>query len=267
MDLSRVKMVVSDMDGTLLNSNHEVSERFFELYHALKKQDIQFVAASGRQYHSIVDKLDRIKNEIIVIAENGALVKQHEDELLVTPLQQTLQNELLRAIQHIEGAHAMLCGKYVSYFDGQSAAFLEQLKEYYSSYEIHETFDQITDEILKIAVYHPVSAETHIFPAVATFEGRIKVKVSGKNWVDLNHAQANKGFALEHVMKRYGLSSDQVLVFGDYNNDVEMLSLTQNSFAMRNAHPNVLQVAQHTTSSNDDYGVERILEKLLEQLG
>jgi HAD superfamily hydrolase (TIGR01484 family) len=71
MDLSRVKMVVTDMDGTLLNSNHEVSNRFFELYAALKQRGILFVAASGRQYNSIVDKLGPIKNEIIVIAENG----------------------------------------------------------------------------------------------------------------------------------------------------------------------------------------------------
>lgn len=265
MDLSQVKMVVTDMDGTLLNSNHEVSERFFELFTELKKRDILFVAASGRQYHSIVDKLHRIQDDIIVIAENGALVKQKQEELLVTPLQRSVQHHLLEKIQDLEGAHAMLCGKYVSYFDGRSARFLEQLKEYYSSYEILESFEDVSDEILKIAVFHPISAEAHIFPAVQAFEGEIKVKVSGKNWVDLNHAKANKGYALEHVMGRYGLSADNMLVFGDYNNDIEMLSLTKNSFAMQNAHANVLRVANHTTTSNNDFGVERVLEKLLEE--
>ena len=61
MDLSQVKMVVSDMDGTLLNSNHEVSNRFFDLFAELKKRNILFVAASGRQYNSILDKLSVIK--------------------------------------------------------------------------------------------------------------------------------------------------------------------------------------------------------------
>ena len=63
MDLSQVKMVVSDMDGTLLNSNHEVSEHFFELFEKLKAKNIQFVAASGRQYHSMVSKLQRIQDD------------------------------------------------------------------------------------------------------------------------------------------------------------------------------------------------------------
>ena len=54
------------------------------------------------------------------------------------------------------------------------------------------------------------------------------------------------------------------MVFGDYNNDLEMLAMADFSFAMKNAHPNVLEVANYTTTSNDDFGVERILEKLLE---
>jgi len=251
------------MDGTLLNSKHEVSSLFFDLFEELKKRNIHFVAASGRQYHSIVDKLAAIKNEIVVIAENGAFVKQQEKELLVTPLQKSIQHELLSRINTINGAHAMLCGKYTSYFDGKSAAFLDQLKEYYSNYEILDTYESVTDEILKIAVYHPISAEEYIFPAMKSHEDQIKVKVSGQNWVDLNHSNANKGYALMHLMKLLSLKSNEVLVFGDYNNDLEMLQLVDYSFAMANAHPNVLETANFKTASNDDYGVERILEKLV----
>lgn len=256
-------MVVTDMDGTLLNSNHEVSDRFFELFDELKKRNIVFVAASGRQYHSIIDKLDSIKNDIIVVAENGAFVKQKEKELLVTPLQQELRNDLLSRVKKIDGAHAMLCGKYVSYFDGKSVAFLDQLKEYYSSYEIHDSYEDVADEILKIAVYHPLSAEDYIFPSMESLEGQIKVKVSGQNWVDLNHMNANKGFAVKNVMDLYGISADDVMVFGDYNNDLEMLGLSDYSFAMENAHVKVKEVANYVTASNDNFGVELILEKLL----
>jgi len=263
MNLSQVKMVVSDMDGTLLNSQHEVSTRFFELFDELKKRNILFVAASGRQYHSIVDKLAPIKDEILVIAENGALVKDKEEELLVTPIDNHLKSSLLSRIENIDGAHAMLCGKYNAYFDGKSIPFLEQLKEYYASYEIHDDFSAVTDKIIKIAVYHDVSAEDHIYPAMKDLEDQIKVKVSGLNWVDLNHTDANKGFALEKVQKRFGISPEETMVFGDYNNDLEMLEKAKYSFAMKNAHPNVLKVANFKTTGNDDFGVETILEKLI----
>ena len=256
-------MVVSDMDGTLLNSNHEVSNRFFELFEELKKRNILFVAASGRQYASIVHKLEPIKNDILVIAENGALVKDKEQELLVTPIQSHLKNSLLSKIDKVDGAHAMLCGKYNAYFDGKSVPFLEQLKEYYASYEIHDDFSTVNDEIIKIAVYHNISAEDYIYPAMRDLKDQIKVKVSGMHWVDLNHTDANKGFALDKLQKRFNITPEETLVFGDYNNDLEMLQKAKYSFAMENAHPDVLKVANYKTSNNDDFGVERILEKLL----
>jgi hydroxymethylpyrimidine pyrophosphatase-like HAD family hydrolase len=64
IDYSKVKLVVSDMDGTLLNSKGEVSKRFFELFKELQKRKITFCAASGRQHNSIVSKLDAIKDEL-----------------------------------------------------------------------------------------------------------------------------------------------------------------------------------------------------------
>ncbi len=251
------------MDGTLLNSNHQVSNRFFELFQGLKEKEIQFVAASGRQYHSIVQKLAPIQNDILVIAENGALVKQREEELLVTPLQEGLKETLLSKIEEIDGAHAMLCGKYNAYFDGKSKPFLEQLKEYYGRFEIIDTFADVDDEIVKIAVYHSTSAEKCLYPEMQDLEPRVKVKVSGQNWLDLNHTNAHKGFALEKVMQTFGLQPNEVLVFGDYNNDLEMLALVDHSFAMANAHPEVKKVANYETKSNNAFGVETVLEKLL----
>ena len=82
MDFSKVKLVVSDMDGTLLNSKGKVSPQFFNLFKELQKRNIYFCAASGRQHNSIVDKLATIKNDIHVIAENGAIAKKGEEILI-----------------------------------------------------------------------------------------------------------------------------------------------------------------------------------------
>ena len=84
MNLSKVKLVVSDMDGTLLNSKGEVSNLFFELFKKLQSHNILFCAASGRQYNSIVNKLAAIKDDIFVIAENGAIAKKGDELLLKT---------------------------------------------------------------------------------------------------------------------------------------------------------------------------------------
>ena len=263
MNLSHIKMVVTDMDGTLLNSNHEVSDRFFELFEELKKRNILFVAASGRQYNSIIDKLSTIQNDIIVIAENGGFVMHRGEELLSTPLDRNSRNRVLRTIENLKNSHPVLCGKKNAFITGHSDDFIDLLRQYYTSFEIVNDLTKVDTEILKVAVSHSESSEEYIYPFVKHLENEFKVKVSGENWVDVSSLNAHKGYALQKVQERYGITSKETLVFGDYNNDLEMLAMADFSFAMENAHPNVKKVAKYTTSNNNDFGVERILEKLV----
>tara|TARA_R110002074_G_scaffold138094_1_gene283268 strand:+ start:2775 stop:3572 length:798 start_codon:yes stop_codon:yes gene_type:complete len=263
MDLSKVKMVVTDMDGTLLNSKHEVSSKFFLLFEELKKRDIKFVAASGRQYNSIVDKLDAIKDDIIVVAENGAFVKRQEQELLATPLNYTTIKNTIELLKNVEGIHPVLCGKNNAYINGNSDDFVNKLREYYSEFSILNDIASYDGEVLKIAIYHFESSEKYIYPLVNHLESELKVKVSGENWLDISHMNANKGYALQHIQEKFGISSQETMVFGDYNNDLEMLAMADFSFAMANAHPNVTAAANFKTKSNDEYGVETVLEQLL----
>jgi Cof subfamily protein (haloacid dehalogenase superfamily) len=256
-------MVVTDMDGTLLNSKHEVSSRFFEIYEELKKKNIAFVAASGRQYHSMVDKLESIKNEILVIAENGALIKKQEETLLTTPINKSEVNRILDTVRPLENVHPVLCCQNNAFVGGDSNEFIDMLREYYSEFEIVEDQKQVDEEVLKIAIYHFENSEKHIYPNMKHLEGDLKVKVSGANWVDVSDLNAHKGYALKKVMDDFQIAAHEIMVFGDYNNDLEMLELSDYSFAMANAHPNVLKTAKYTTHSNDDFGVERVLEKLL----
>ena len=251
------------MDGTLLNANHEVSNRFFAQFERLKEKGILFIAASGRQYESMVSKLDAIKNDIIIIAENGAYAKYRNEVLLTTPLGEKNIPEILNILDIIEGANPVLCSKNSAYVSAKSERFIDMLKEYYTQFKIVEDLQNVKDEILKIAIFHFEDSERFLYPPLQHLENDYKVKVSGANWVDISHKNANKGFALQQVMTSYNITPNEIMVFGDYNNDLEMLKLADYSFAMANAHPNVKAVANYSTTSNTDFGVENILEKLI----
>lgn len=251
------------MDGTLLNSDHEVSEQFLKLFEKLKERNILFVAASGRQYQSIVDKLNPIKNDIIVIAENGGIAMQNGTELVSTPLNPSAKNKVLDILSSVANIHPVLCGKNSAYILGNSPKFEEKLQEYYSKYTVLDDLKAFDGEIVKIAVYHFESSEKYIYPSLQHLDGDLQVKVSGEHWVDVSSPDANKGYALQKVQELHGITPEETIVFGDYNNDLEMLALADFSFAMENAHPNVKEAAKYSTSSNDDFGVERILERLL----
>jgi Cof subfamily protein (haloacid dehalogenase superfamily) len=264
MNLSEIKLVASDMDGTLLNSNHEVSPLFFEIFKELKKYNIQFVAASGRPYYSIIDKLDSIKGDILVAAENGGLVVKNENILLSTPLYKNGLIKIEKQIDRFDYIHAVFCTRSKAYFKKNSEPYSHILSEYYPNYQLINSINEIDEEILKIALYNEDDSEKNIYPLFEQFKTQYKVIVSGKNWVDISDELANKGHALKLIQNLYNITSDETLVFGDYDNDIEMLKQSKFSFAMENANSNIKNIASHETKSNNHYGVELILEKLIE---
>lgn len=254
------------MDGTLLNPNHEVSSRFFHLYEALSSKGIRFAAASGRQYNSIVSKLLPIRDQIFVIAENGGLAMHGEREIVSTPLNPDLKNSVLDSLGRSQEVHAVLCARNNAFVSGHSPDFIRVLKEYYTEFEIIDDLYQFDKEVMKIAAYHFESSEQHIYPLVSPYEDSLMVKISGRHWVDISHPNANKGFALKMIQGEMGIGPAETMVFGDYNNDLEMLALSDYSFAMANSHPNVLKAARYKTKSNEQMGVEAVLEEVVKSL-
>ncbi|WP_416443205.1 HAD family hydrolase [Leeuwenhoekiella sp. A16] len=265
MDLSKVRLVVSDMDGTLLNSKGQVSDTFITLFKELKEENIQFIAASGRQYYSIIDKLKEIHADIIVIAENGGFAKRNDEELVTVSLPLDKTREMINLMRQVEDAHIVLCGKKQAYVDSDNEKFLNIFNEYYHKYQIVDDITKIdNDEFFKIAVYSFGGSEQTTYPVVSHLENEVKVKVSGENWLDISSMKADKGNALKHIQEMLGIHPDETMVFGDYNNDIEMLELAHFSYAMANAHPNVTEAANYITKSNNDLGVEIVLNQLIE---
>lgn len=264
MDLSNIKLVVSDMDGTLLNNEGHVSNKFFSLFEDLKRRKIHFVAASGRQYQSILDKLTPIKDEISIIAENGGLVQHNNMVQVLFKLSYDDVLKTIKILRNIDNCYIVLCGRKSAYIETKDSVFVSKFSKYYSVYTIVEDLTRmVDDEFLKIAVYHFDSSECHVLPFLEEITKELKVVVSGRNWLDISHPEVDKSFALSMLQSQLKISEDETMVFGDYNNDIEMLQLGYFSYAMKNAHPDVRKVARFKTTSNSDGGVEKVIEQLL----
>ena len=266
MDLSKVKLVVSDMDGTLLNSKGKVSDQFFKLFAQLQEKNIHFCAASGRQYNSIVDKLAAIKNEIYVIAENGGIAKNKEETLLLNTLEPQKIVDIIPVLRNIKGTNIVLCSQDSAFIESTNDTFISMFQEYYSSFKIVDDLIETgrSKTILKIAVYHFDSSEIFIYPEIKHLKEDYLLKISGKNWLDISTEKANKGNALKEVQRILRVTKQETMVFGDYHNDIEMMQEANFSFAMENAHQDIKELANYVTKSNDEFGVEVILEQLIE---
>ncbi|GGD27996.1 HAD family hydrolase [Hyunsoonleella pacifica] len=263
MNLSKVRLVVTDMDGTLLNTNHEVSPLFLQLFQKLIKHDIIFVAASGRPYYGMVEKLSEIKDNMIFVAENGGLAIHQNSVFLSNPINENNLKRIITIISTVENAHPVFCTRNRAYVMSRSQQLLNLLSEYYHNYKVINDTNEIKDEVYKVALFHEESSEKYIYPHIKELESNFKVKLSATHWVDISENIANKGTAIKQIQQRYNISTEETLAFGDYNNDLEMLESAYFSFAMENAHPKVKSTARFQTKSNNDLGVETVLQKLL----
>ena len=253
------------MDGTLLNSEEEVSTLFFEQFEKLKALNIHFVAASGRQYNSIAQKLHSIKNEITIVGENGGVIKKENETLLLQTFEPQKVVELIPTLRQIKNTFIILCGENKAFVESKDLNFIRMFQEYYNAHEIVEDLTSIPhhNPIIKIALYHSESSEQFIYPLVKQFEDIYLLKISGKNWLDISNLNSNKGTAVKFLQEKMNIKPEQTMVFGDYLNDLEMLKAATFSFAMKNAHEKVKQTARYITESNSNLGVEKIIEQVI----
>jgi Cof subfamily protein (haloacid dehalogenase superfamily) len=263
MELSKVKLIVTDMDGTLLNSQHNISPLFFNLFKKLMHHNIIFVAASGRPYYGMIEKLEAIKDDIIVVAENGGLALKNDTVFISNPITPKHLQHIISIVENIDNAHPVFCTRHKAYVMSNSKPLLNLLSEFYNNYEVIEDPKAITEEVYKIALYHEDSSEKFIYPHIKQLETKFKVKLSATHWVDISEIEANKGEAIKHIQKTYDITPAETMAFGDYNNDLEMLENAYHSYAMANAHPLVKATARFETESNNNFGVEKILEKVV----
>ena len=254
-----IRLIAVDMDGSLLDDEKRIHDDFWPLLDELARRDILLCPASGRQYATLRRQVGR--DELVYIAENGAYVVQHDEELSADGLALGTARDAIgtvRGATHLD-LGTVLCGKRSAYVERTDAAFLDQATPYYAKLQVVDDLLTVDDDILKVAVYDFGSAATGAGPLLQRFDAL----VSGEHWVDVMSPTADKGHALRAVQDRLGITADHTMAFGDYFNDVGMLDAASFSFAMDNAHPDVRAHARFVAPSNNANGVVRTIRSVL----
>jgi len=262
-----IRLVVTDMDGTLLDGAGRIPEDLWPLLAELRRRGVLFSPASGRQYATLARQFADAGDGMVFVAENGTYVVRDGVELGSDPLDAAVAARVIGRTRLLaaEGVDvgAVLCGKESAYVERADEAFVTEVKRYYALLRIVDDLTAVEDDFLKVALYDFGPVERTTAPALAPFAKSHQVVVSGEHWVDIMNATANKGAALRRLQRELGITPAQTLVFGDYLNDLEMLDAAEWSFAMANAHPDVLRRARYVAPPNTEYGVLSTITRLM----
>jgi Cof subfamily protein (haloacid dehalogenase superfamily) len=262
-----IRLIAADMDGTLLDDEHELHDHFWPLVDELHRRKILFAPASGRQYFNLRDHFLDIADEVLFIAENGTFVVYQEREISSDCLAPEVANDLVRAVRELAGAGvdlgAVVCGKRSAYIERNDPPFRTEVDRYYARLAVVDDLTTVVDDVLKVAVYDFGHAERTTAPGLAHFRRTHQVVVSGLHWVDVMNRTANKGRAIQTIQHTFGITPAQTMVFGDFLNDLEMMDAAEYSFAMHNAHPILRERARYVAPPNSQNGVVRSISSVL----
>lgn len=259
-----IKLVVSDIDGTLLeDGGHELNPELFDVILKLRAAGMQFAAASGRQWASIEAVFEPIKEKIFYLSDNGAYVGMCGRNLFLNPIDRDLIHEMIRDIR-AAGLTALLSGPDQAYMDEDNPEFYRWLTEGYR-FQVKKVRDlmQVEDQFIKISAYKKHDVEPATKELREKYGSRLKITISGDMWMDCMASGVNKGEAVKLLQESLGILPEETIAFGDQLNDMEMLKQAYYSFAIGNARPEVKAAARFQADTNVKDGVLKILKLLL----
>lgn len=258
------KLVVLDLDGTLLTSDQKITHQSKQIIRHLVAQGMIIVLASGRMLsgiRSVIDELSLKKENLYAIACNGAQVWCESTQHFIT--NQILSADDVRIIRQWGRINGMACyAQHAGILVVEENQLIPIKADQYSRLDIHITNDPlyINMPVPKMMfIDDEVSIDSLVQQLPAEIIKRFYCVKSEPNYYEVMVKGINKGEACRTLATYLGISSDDVLAIGNELNDCEMLRYAGKGIAMRNATESVQRCADDITASNDEEGVAKAL--------
>ena len=263
-----IKIIFSDMDGTLLTGENKLPAGFDEIISLLKSRGVIFSPASGRQYYSLLKTFSKYADDFLFLGDNGTLVMQGGREIFSIPVENSVVERVLKATDSFKNILRVWCGKKNAYIlkSQNLPEYTVELEKYYTRTVAVDNWSEIDDTPIKVAFFDGTGhSKENIYNHLAEFHDTQQVVLSSDFWVDVSSKNASKGTAVKKIQQILNFKPEECAAFGDFMNDYEMLQAVGYSFAMENAYPEIKKVAKFETLSNDNFGVIAGIKKLISE--
>ena len=260
-----IKLLLSDVDGTLVRMDKTLSERSIDAVHALHDAGIHFAVTSGRPPRGMSMLVEPLSLRTPLAAFNGGLVVDPQMEVLE---ERTIPDHLVSPTIDLLESFELSVWVYrgadwlVRDPDGPHVAREAHTVQFAPT--VVESVDGATD----VAKIVGVSDDFGTVAAAAgaaqdEFGDDVAASRSQPYYLDVTHPDANKGSVVAYLAERYAIPADEIATIGDMPNDVLMFARSGLSIAMGNSDREVQRAARRVTSTNDEDGFASAVERFI----
>lgn len=263
------KLIAIDMDGTLLREDKTISKETLRAIQKAKTKGVSVVLSTGRPLDGIkkyLKELDLMRDEDYAIAYNGALVQNTKSNEIIAKTLMKLEDvtylydisKKLNVNIHLLSKNSCITPKWNPY---------SQLEKDMNEIPLEiADFDNLPTDttIVKIMmVDDPEVLSEAISKLPKEVYDRYSVLRSSPYFLEFLDKKVNKGYGVALLAKKLGIESDEVICIGDAGNDIHMIQFAGLGVAMGNAFPEVKEVADYITLSNEENGVAHVIDKFI----
>ena len=257
-----IKIVFSDIDGTILNKHHQPTPRTVETIQRLCQEGRPFVLVSARMPRGVYTVQRQLGITQPIVAYSGGLILDEKgDTLLSRGFCPAKALEIKGYVDH----KGTCCSVYSGdqwYVDDQSDPWIQQEITITKVTPIEGNMKDLLDGtsvVHKLLLMgQPQRIETLEQELKQRFEG-LRIYRSKSTYLEIMDESASKSEAVKELCRLKGIPIEQSVSFGDHFNDIDMLAATGMGFAMANAPRQVREMANHVAKSNEEDGVARAI--------
>jgi Cof subfamily protein (haloacid dehalogenase superfamily) len=268
MYIPRVRLIATDLDGTLLRDDGSVSRRSRRVLQRAQVEGLQVVLVSARHPSLLRPKAEAAGVPGLAVCSNGAIIYDPVEGTAITTA--ALESEVARTLikrlrQAIPGiSFAVELGPHFAVEQHFAVSVPDSAAEVLHFDDVVDALELFDEPVTKLVLRHAECSSDELIEVVQrTVAESAAVTYSSRNTIEISHPLVNKGWGLAAVCGANGIGPDEVVAFGDMPNDVAMLTWAGWGVSVANAHPAVLACADEVTCSNMNDGVAVVVERLL----
>lgn len=271
-----IKLIATDMDGTLLDPKGQVDlPRLEKILDQLEERGIRFVIATGNEIHRVKQLLGHLTERVVLIVANGARIFEGNQLLQAQTWDDDMVNRALEFFKGRECQDQFVVTSMNGGFVKEGTVFTqlenfmtpEMIELFYQCMNfVEELESHLFGGVLKMSLVVGEERSDSVLEEInQLFNGSVQAVSSGYGCIDILQSGIHKAWGLQELLKRWDIKAEEIMAFGDSENDVEMLQLAGIAYAMENADDKAKAVATDFAPSNSQAGVYQVLEDWLEK--
>lgn len=286
-----IKLIASDMDGTLLNSDHKIPKENIELIKFAQKNGIQFVVATGRAYYEALPALNDESIKCDVISFNGGIIYDKNGNIInITPMKLKDLYYTIEILKSLEISYQLYTKNtiYTNSIETDITAYIDLIRANGEEPNEHHLRQEARNRLALGYITEVDNIELYLNqennPAIKVIgisndlenlkhatellsgNDNISVTSSGANNVEIMDKKATKGEALKIVADIHDINLKNAIAIGDNLNDQAMLDIVEYSIAMKNGNKELQKTSKFITEkTNSEAGVADSVMKLLKE--